>query len=155
MKRISISLKQANLTLLSGGIGTIFILLLLIQSPNFTGNSKDNGKELFEDYIVTTLDSSAMNGKILFQNQCGACHATNMKIDLTGPALGGVENRWSQYEKEELYQWIRNSQKMIRDQHPKAIELWGRWSPAIMNSFPNLTDKDIEDILSYIQKKTP
>ena len=68
---------------------------------------------------------SADEGKTLFKNFCAACHVKDMKTDLTGPALGGVEERWADYDRVDLYSWIRNSQSMINDaKHPKAVELW-------------------------------
>lgn len=74
-----------------------------------------------------------------------------MKTKLTGPALGGVENRWAKYPREDLYNYIRNSQRMLKDKHPEALEIWKEWQPAIMNDFPNLTDDDIESLLLYIE----
>ncbi len=75
-----------------------------------------------------------------------------MKSDMTGPALGGVEERWSEYPKEDLYSWIRNSQKQISEGHPKAVQLWDEWGEkgGQMTSFPSLTDEDIDAILAYI-----
>lgn len=89
-------------------------------------------------------------GKTLFLNQCASCHNRNMKDDLTGPALGGFEDRWASYSREELYEWVRNSQSMISAGHPRAVELWNRWKPTIMNSFPAFTDEEIESIFLYI-----
>jgi cytochrome c2 len=113
-----------------------YCLLLLISSIIFVG--------------TITAAPTADAGKTLFQNQCAACHNKNMKDNLTGPALGGVEERWAAYPKEDLYQWIRNSQAMIASGHPMATELWGKWKPTVMNSFPAFTDDDIASILLYI-----
>ncbi|MDQ3015482.1 MAG: cytochrome c family protein, partial [Bacteroidota bacterium] len=73
-----------------------------------------------------------------------------MKDDLTGPALGGVEERWASYSKEELYNWVRNSQVMIAAGHPRAVELWAKWKPTVMNSFPTFKDEQIESIFLYV-----
>lgn len=89
-------------------------------------------------------------GKTLFKNQCASCHNKNMKDNLTGPALGGVQERWADYPAEDLYKWIRNSQAMIAEGHPKAVELWAQWKPTVMNAFPNLTDDEIASLLAYI-----
>ena len=89
-------------------------------------------------------------GKDLFKNNCAACHNKNMKDALTGPALGGTQERWSGYAKEDLYSWIRNSQSQIKSGHPKATELWNQFKPTVMTAFPNLTDDDIESILLYV-----
>ena len=89
-------------------------------------------------------------GKNYFRNQCAACHNKNMKDKLTGPALAGSEERWADYPREDLYNWIRNSQGMIADGHPRAVELWNEWKPTVMNAYPNITDVEIESILLYI-----
>lgn len=89
-------------------------------------------------------------GKTLFKNNCASCHNKNMKDDLTGPALGGLEERWADYPREDIYSWIRNSQAMVNDGHPKALELWNDWKPALMTPL-NLTDEEIENTLAYIQ----
>ncbi len=95
-------------------------------------------------------EPSIEEGKALFRNQCASCHNRNMKDNLTGPALGGTEERWADYPREDLYRWMRNSQAMIADGHPRAVELWNEWQPTIMNAFPNLTDNQIESLLLYI-----
>ncbi|GJM33195.1 MAG: cytochrome c [Saprospiraceae bacterium] len=77
-----------------------------------------------------------------------------MKNDLTGPALGGVEDRWADYPQEDLYSWIRNSQAMITAGHPRATEVWGEWKPVQMQSFLNLSDEDIANILGYVNCTT-
>lgn len=108
---------------------------------------------LFSIFSISLFaqDQAAIDaGAALFKNNCGACHSRDMKTKMTGPALGGVEERWADYPREDLYSWIRNSQGMISSGHPKAVELWNEWKPVVMNPFPNLTDADIENILSYI-----
>lgn len=89
-------------------------------------------------------------GETLFIGQCATCHAKNMVTDATGPALGAVQERWADYPEEDLYAWIRNSQKMIADGHPRATELWNQWKPTVMNSFAGLTDDDVKNLLTYI-----
>lgn len=102
---------------------------------------------LFPFGSVEAQDLAA--GETLFLNQCAQCHNRNMKDDLTGPALGGVEERWADYPKEDLYQWIRNSQSMINT-HPRGKELWADWKPVVMNSFASLSDEEIDNLLAYI-----
>ena len=62
-------------------------------------------------------------GKNLFIANCASCHNKNMKDNLTGPALGGTEERWAAFPREDLYKWIRNSQALIATGHPRATEL--------------------------------
>lgn len=98
-------------------------------------------------------EPSVEEGKTLFRNICAQCHAKDMKSDLTGPALGGFEDRWSEYPSEDLYRWVRNSQAMIADGHPRATELWEEWKPTVMNPNPDLTDEEIESIFLYINEQ--
>ncbi|HMR44653.1 MAG TPA: cytochrome c, partial [Saprospiraceae bacterium] len=89
-------------------------------------------------------------GKTLFRNNCASCHNKDMKSKMTGPALGGFQDRWADFPKEDLYSWVRNSQAMISAGHPRATELWNEWKPTVMNNYPNLTDADIDNVLAYI-----
>lgn len=81
---------------------------------------------------------------------CAQCHAKNMRAKATGPALGGVEERWADYPVEDLYAWIKNSQKLVADEHPRAVEIYNEWNKVAMQAFPNLTDENIASILLYI-----
>ena len=101
-------------------------------------------------FQLTWAQPSADAGKTLFKNYCATCHAKNMVVDGTGPALAGTEERWADYPREDLYGWIRNSQAMIKAGHPRAVELWADWKPTVMTSWPNLTDDDIESILLHV-----
>ncbi len=111
---------------------TLAALALFCSNMLFAGPTKEAGKELF-------------------LNNCASCHNKNMVADMTGPALAGVEERWT--SKKDLYAWIRNSQAEIAAGKPRAVELWAKWKPTNMNAFPGLTDEQIESLLFYI--KTP
>jgi len=116
-------------------------------------------KSLYTKYLLTIIVSilsfslfaqpTIDEGKNLFKLNCATCHAKNMKSDATGPALGGVEERWSDYPQEDLYGWIRNSQRLIKSGHPYANELWNEYK-SVMSNFPNLTDDNIASLLLYI-----
>ena len=97
------------------------------------------------------VDEAAFSeGKTLFRNYCAQCHNKSMVDDMTGPALGGVAERWSDYPQEDLYRWIRNSQALIQTGHPRAVEIYEAWNKNAMNAFPNLTDSEVSNILVYI-----
>lgn len=104
----------------------------------------------FAIFSTSLIAQDTPDGKALFKANCASCHNKNMKDNLTGPALGGTQERWADYPQEDLYGWIRNSQKMISDGHPRANEVWNDWKPTVMTAFPNLTDADIEQLLLYI-----
>ncbi len=88
-------------------------------------------------------------GEALFKAKCASCHNKNMKADMTGPALGGVLERWNG-DTTKLYSYIRNWAVYTKTTNdPYAIEL-ENWDPSVMQVFPELTDEDIDAILSYI-----
>jgi len=104
-------------------------------------------------FLFIALSSSignqvnAQDGKALFSQNCASCHAVNKK--LTGPALAGVEDRWS--EKKNLYAWIKNSAAFLKTGDAYANKLYNDYNKTAMNLFPALTDKDIDAILAYIK----
>src|ERR1017187_4162160 len=74
----------------------------------------------------------AQNGKALFSQNCASCHAVDKK--LTGPALLGVEDRWS--NKKNLYSWITNNQAFLKTGDPYANNLYNEFGKVQMNLFP-------------------
>ncbi|MCC6282108.1 MAG: c-type cytochrome, partial [Saprospiraceae bacterium] len=105
---------------------------------------------LFAAVLTMQAQPTKEAGKELFVANCASCHNKNMKDNLTGPALGGLEERWAAYPRKDLYTWIRNSQSMIAAGHPRAAELWAKWKPVAMNNFPGLTDEQMESMILYI-----
>lgn len=99
--------------------------------------------------LAAQAQPSIESGKQLFKANCAQCHNRNMKDKLTGPALGGVQERWAGKE-DVLYAWIRNSQAVIASGDPYAVALYNEWNKVLMNPFPNLTDDDIASMLLYI-----
>ncbi len=105
---------------------------------------------LFATALTMQAQPTKEAGKELFVANCASCHNKNMKDNLTGPALGGTEERWAAYPRKDLYSWIRNSQAMIAAGHPRATELWAKWKPTAMNNFPGLTDEQMESLILHI-----
>ncbi|NJC25179.1 c-type cytochrome [Neolewinella antarctica] len=92
-------------------------------------------------------------GKALWQsNVCGSCHNKNMKDPATGPALGGVQERWAGEPREHLYRWVQQSQALISSgESARAIAVWNDWKPTVMSNYTNLADEDVEHLLAYIK----
>jgi len=92
-------------------------------------------------------------GKTLWNaNGCGSCHNKNMKDDATGPALGGVQERWSGEPRNHLYRWVQNSQSLIASgESSRAVTVYEQWNKSVMSSFTNLSDGDVEHLLGYIK----
>lgn len=97
---------------------------------------------------LTLQAQDTPDGKALFKANCASCHNKNMKSDMTGPALGGVEERWESQEL--LYAWIRNSQAVIATGDPYSVNLYNQYNKSVMTAFPDLTDADIAELLLYI-----
>lgn len=101
---------------------------------------------LFFVSVCFSVAANAQDGKALFNTNCASCHAPHKK--LTGPALAGVESRWS--SKENLYSWIRNSAAYLKTGDPYAVNLYNEYNKIAMNAFPNLKDEEIAAMLTYI-----
>jgi mono/diheme cytochrome c family protein len=100
---------------------------------------------LFFSLLSTTNNAIAQDGKALFQANCASCHA--LWVDLTGPQLANVEARWP--SKDLLRTWVKNWSDAVKTGDPYAVKIQS-WSPASMNKFDNLPDKDVDAILAYI-----
>jgi cytochrome c551/c552 len=99
--------------------------------------------------LSARAEADPAKGKTLFQQNCASCHNVHKK--LTGPALAGVEERWS--DKKLLHQWIHNSQSVVAAGDAYAVALYNEYSKTTMPPFPSFTDADIDDILSFIAKE--
>jgi cytochrome c2 len=107
-------------------------------------NQQDGGKS------GNSATSPIDNGKQLFMNNCVQCHSISQ--DKMGPKLGGVITRWNN-DTAQLVSYIKNSQQVITNgKNPRVTKLFHDWNEAAMPAFPNLSDKDIKDIISYINQ---
>ncbi|WP_408040927.1 c-type cytochrome [Tenacibaculum amylolyticum] len=83
-------------------------------------------------------------GKKLFKSLCASCHKLNKK--LVGPALGGIEER---RDNEWLKKWIRNNAELRASGDADAVAIYNEYNQSNMTAFPQLSDKQIDDILYY------
>ena len=83
-------------------------------------------------------------GRKLFRSLCASCHKLDKK--LVGPALGKVEER---RENDWLKAWIKNNAEFRASGDRDAIEIFEEYNGSSMNAFPQLSDKNIDDILYY------
>lgn len=90
--------------------------------------------------------ASAQDGKTVFNTNCASCHAVNKK--LTGPALAGVEDRWS--DRKKIHAWVHNPAGFAKTD-AYAANLMKEYSPTVMTGFPNLSEKEIDAVLDYIK----
>jgi len=104
------------------------------------------GTVLFLSFYLGT-SATAQDGKSLFQANCASCHAVDKKV--TGPALRGVEDRWS--DKGKLHAWIKNNAAVLKSGDKYANDLFNEYNKTSMTLFPSFSDKDIDAILGYIK----
>ncbi len=104
-------------------------------------------------FPVLLLCFSLFSQFVTAQNQappewqvCAACHTIG-KGKLIGPDLKGVTER---HDREWLYSFIRSSQTMIKNGDPTAVKLFEEYNKIPMPD-NNLTDEQIEGILTYIE----
>ncbi len=89
-------------------------------------------------------------GERLYDVHCKNCHSKDMSAKLTGPALGNIHLKRS---KEWLYDFTRNSQKMINEGNPEALCVWYEWQPVLMNNF-TLSDAELDSIYAYVERES-
>jgi mono/diheme cytochrome c family protein len=93
-------------------------------------------------------------GEKLFKANCASCHKLNAK--LVGPALEGVEKRWTDggehagvSGRDWLKRWIKNWQDPVNAGNPYAVAMQN-YDASAMTQFPALQDVDLENLLAYI-----
>jgi cytochrome c551/c552 len=101
--------------------------------------------------VLLGNDLFAQDGKALFQSNCAQCH-NPFKV-VTGPALKGVTERVP--DKALLHSWIKNNQKVLASGNPYFTALFNQFNKTPMNTFPNLSDVEIDAILKYVETAQP
>ncbi|WP_299219547.1 c-type cytochrome [uncultured Aquimarina sp.] len=136
MKQVKYRNSASKLLLL----GTVFLFSLL--NPVFAQEEAVSAEAVAAE---STAGGDVAKGEALFKSLCAACHKRYKKM--TGPALFGVADK---YEREWLYSWIKNSAAMIASGDAQAIAIYEEYNKTAMNAFPQLTNTDIDNILSYV-----
>ena len=93
----------------------------------------------------------AQDGEALFKENCQSCHKPLEK--LTGPALQGIRGKipggdW-------VYNWVHNSDEMAAAGDVEAKRIKTEYGGAAMNHFPQLTNKQINAILDWVDTVKP
>lgn len=110
-------------------------------------------KTLIPLFLILILSSvnrlQAQDGAQIFQSNCASCHAVNK--DLTGPRLAGVESRGPWSDRKQLYAWIHNPAKYMQTD-PYTQGLKQQYGGVVMTGFPQLSEKEIDAIIDYVNK---
>ncbi|WP_185856129.1 c-type cytochrome [Blattabacterium cuenoti] len=112
----------------------VFILLYFLFSI-FKIESKD-------------IEGNAERGSELFKKNCTACHSIDLEKKMIGPALSGVTEKRS---REWLHKWIVNNKLLRKSGDKEAIDLYKEYGNIEMNSFSQLSEQQIDDILYFIK----
>lgn len=92
----------------------------------------------------------AQEGEALFKANCANCHKPD--ADYTGPALKGARER--EPSKDWIYGWVHNS-TIVRSTDPYGKAIFEKWSKTQMTPFPQLTNKQIDAIMDYVEAYVP
>jgi mono/diheme cytochrome c family protein len=96
--------------------------------------------------IVSVSAQDIAAGKALFNSKCASCH--QVLKPATGPALAGLEQRHKWADHNELLKWINNPAAYIAgDAYTQGLLAEYK---SMMTAFPDLTIKDVDDIVAYI-----
>src|SRR5690606_4797506 len=93
-----------------------------------------------------SAQQDAKAGEALFKANCTTCHLVQGKR--VGPELLGMSSR---YEEDWLIRWIKNSQAMIASGDETAVRLFEEHNRLVMTAFPQLSDDDVRDIITYVE----
>lgn len=101
-------------------------------------------------YTIIAQERNIENGFLLFKKNCTSCHSIDLTKKLIGPPLFGVTEKRN---RNWLHKWIKNNQLLRKEKDKDAISIYEEYGKIEMNSFPQLSESDIDDILSFIEKK--
>jgi mono/diheme cytochrome c family protein len=130
-----------------------FFHIIRSDSTDMNDQRRPGVKSFFPLFLTIILLSAnkveAQDGASIFQQNCASCHAVNK--DLTGPKLAGVESRGPWSDRKQLYAWIHNPPKYMQSD-PYTQGLKQQFGGVVMTAFPQLTEKEIDAIVDYINK---
>lgn len=153
-KEIMIDRRVKGFGYLSLGLLLCIVFIRSINIGFFDGlkhlNSQGSQQEPTTE--IAAADSPKLGnspeGEQLFKANCNSCHLPFN--DATGPALSGARERWIKNSSEQnFYEWIRNSDKVVRLGDPYAIQLKKNWPNGDMTP-QNLTNEQIDEIFIYL-----
>jgi glucose/arabinose dehydrogenase/cytochrome c551/c552 len=114
-----------------------FLLFLIFSACS----SKEEIK--FGEDISTSSDQ-IVNGRKLFEQNCSSCH--NFNENAIGPNLSGLTR---QTETDWIRKFIKNPSELIVAKDERALRLLAIYKTE-MPAFPNFSDSDLDNILSYL-----
>lgn len=137
-------------------IGGIWLLIWNINFyPAKPVKSADENKR---SALPITGDEGLEEGRLLFRSYCNSCHYVN--ANSLGPPLAGAKARWANagsYQGKTgdqwMKTWIRNWKDATGAGYPYAV-MMAKSRENEMNYFTNLTDRQIDLILRYVDSSS-
>ena len=144
MNKQAVYITQAHILLAGFAAAFWFVSKISSAVPN-QSNAYDE-TPVTGQVIDHDISPEAARGKTLFQSKCASCHSVFK--DMTGPALQGFEERGPWSDRNKLYSWIRNPEAFMKsDPYTKALK--SKYG-AMMSSFPNITNEEIDAIVAFL-----
>ena len=97
---------------------------------------------------LSAQEGDAINGKKLYKANCAACHKLDKK--LVGPPLKGISDK---RERKWLHAWIKDNAALRKSGDALAKKVFEENNKMPMTPYPQLSEKDIDDILAYTDDK--
>jgi len=104
--------------------------------------------------IFSFINSTAQDGRALFNAKCASCHQLNK--DGTGPMLGGILDKEPYNgDVKKIYHWLRNVNTLLKSD-PHYKDLQARFG-SVMTQFPEsaISDQEIDAIVKYVNAPPP
>ncbi|HLV24661.1 MAG TPA: cytochrome c, partial [Moheibacter sp.] len=101
-------------------------------------------------YSQDEISGDGAKGYDLFQTNCTACHQIDGQ--LIGPELRNVVTRVKEeggVGREWLHAWIKNNKTLRESGDKYANEIFEKFGKQEMLPFPQLSEQDIDDLLTY------
>ncbi len=148
-------MKKVNYRNLSSFLSFLLLALLLTVSTTVSAQDQSAATDTTAAASSEAAPAEGSGGDVaagesLFKANCAACHKLDRKA--TGPALRGVADK---YDRDWLYEWIKDSQAMIKSGDPQAVKLFEEHNNSVMTAFPQLNNTDIDNILAYTSQPKP
>ena len=123
---------------------SFIMIFLLLGLAGFPANAQDSTAAA----PAAGGGGDVAAGQTLFNNNCASCHSVGDEV-VVGPGMKGVTARVP--SREWLYKWIRNSSAVIASGDAYANQIFNKYNKLQMQSFPDLTNGDIDNILAYVE----
>ncbi|MBP8193048.1 MAG: cytochrome c [Chitinophagales bacterium] len=116
------------------------VIIFLISCRN---EEKTNTVQSDSNDITTQKDIA--RGKELFKKNCASCHGENNKV---------IANSFQEIRNYYDFQWIigfiRSNDSLLKIKDPRATYVFNIYNLSVMPKFKFLTQKDVIDILDYV-----